>query len=59
MFKRSYFTSRLKISNNSEDGAICNNNLKLKAIYYSFVTRSYTLSGGRGPRSGFDYNGIS
>ena len=51
MFNKLYFTrSRSRTPANSEDGAICNNILQLKAIYYSIVTRSSILNVGRGPR---------
>ena len=43
---------------NSEDGAICNNSLRLKSVYQSIVTRSSILNAGSGPRPAFDYNGI-
>ena len=60
MFKKSHFTrSRFRTPANSKDGAICNNSLRLKDIYYSIVTRSSILNVGRGPRPAFDYNGIS
>ena len=40
--------------------AICNNNLGLKAVYYSILKRKFILNVvGRGPRLAFDYNGIS
>ena len=51
MFNKLCFTrSRSRTRSNSEDGAICNNILQLKAIYYSIVTRSSILNVGRGPR---------
>ena len=51
MFNKLYFTrNRSRTPANSEDGAICNNILQLKAIYYSIVTRSSILNVGRGPR---------
>ena len=43
----------------SEDGAICNNSLRLKAVYQSIVTRSSILNVSSGPRPACDYNGIS
>ena len=63
MFKNSYFTrSRSRTHANSEDGAICNISLQLKAIYYSVVTRNSFLNVGRvgrGPRSPFDCKFLS
>ena len=60
MFKKSYFTrSRSRASVNSEDGAICNNGLRLKVVFYSIVTRSSILNVDIGPVPFFDYNGIS
>ena len=55
MFKKSYFTrSRSRTPTNSKDGAICNNSLQLKGVYYSIVTRSSILNVGiRGPRPNF------
>ena len=60
IFKKSYFTrSRSRTPDISEDGAICNSGIRLKAVFYSIVTRSLTLKVGGGPRPAFDYNGIS
>ena len=51
MFNKLCFTrSRSRTRANSEEGAICNNILQLKAIYYSIVTRSSILNVDRGPR---------
>ena len=59
MCKKLYFTKdRSRTPTKSEDGAICNNSLQLKAVYYSIVTRHFILNVGRGPRPGFDYNSI-
>ena len=44
---------------NSEGGAICNNSLRLKAVYSSLVTSSSNLNVGRGPRPAFHCNGVS
>ena len=39
-----HFTrSRSRTPTNSEDKAICNNSLQLKAVYYSIATRSFIL----------------
>ena len=60
MFKKSYFTlSRSRTLANSEDGAICNNGLRLKGVYYSIVTRISILNVSSDLRKAFDYNGIS
>ena len=60
MFKKLYFTlSRSSTLANSEDGAICNNGLRLKGVYYSIVTRISILNVSRGLRPAFSYNGIS
>ena len=44
---------------NSEDGAICNNSLRLKVVHHSTVTWSSALNVGRSSRPAFGYNGIS
>ena len=49
MFKNSCFTRiRSRVPANSKDGAICNNILQLKSVYYSIITRSTTLNVDRG-----------
>ena len=59
IFKKSYFTRNIsRTTANSEDGAICNNSLRLKPGYDGIFTRSSILNVGRGPRPAFDYNGI-
>ena len=60
MFKKSCFIRSRSITHtNSEGGAICNNSLRLKTVYYSIVTRSSILNVGTGPRPAFYYNGVS
>ena len=58
-FEKSYVTiNRFRTPANSKDGAICNNSLRLKAVYYGVVTRNSTLNIVIGTRPAFDYNGI-
>ena len=60
MFQKSYFTTnRSRTPANSDDEAICDNSLQLKAIYYSITTWSSILNVGRGFRPTPDYNDIS
>ena len=60
MFKKSYFTlSRSKTLDNSEDGTVCNNGLRLNGVYYSIVPKISILNISRGLRPTLDCNGIS
>ena len=60
MFKKSYFNmSRSRTLANSEDGSICNNDLRLRDVYYSIVIRFSILNVSKGLRPAFDYSGIS
>ena len=54
MFKNLYFCrSRTRTPANSEDVAICNNSLLLKAVYESILTRSSILDVVRGSTLAF------
>ena len=50
MFKKLHYSRSIsRIPVYSKDGAICNNSLRLKAVYYKIVTRSFILNAGRVP----------
>ena len=51
--------SRSRTLANSEDGSICNNDLRLRDVYYSIVIRFSILNVSKGLRPAFDYSGIS